>query len=118
MGTSTHQKILILLQQLADELAFLSLWQTDKPSEQALTSSQPFCCDTLRFEQWLQFIFIERISIMISLKSPLPTRISLCPMAEESFKHLGKKASILINIIADIDQRLSGKRAQTLFVNS
>lgn len=109
-------KIADLLNQLEDQLKANNLWQKDRPTQQALSSQQPFCVDTLRFEQWLQFIFIERLEAMLAKEMPLPTNISLCPMAEEAFKSIGKDASGLINTIADIDELLSGKRVQTLYV--
>lgn len=108
----------ILSQQLLNlthQLKKLDLWQCDKPSQAALASQQPFCLDTLRFEQWLQFIFIERMQIMIGANHPLPENIALCPMAEEAFKALGSDAADMINVIADIDELLSGQRQQTLY---
>ncbi|MBO9491934.1 YqcC family protein [Endozoicomonas sp. G2_1] len=111
-------KVEILSQQLLNlthQLKKLDLWQLDKPSQAALASQQPFCLDTLRFEQWLQFIFIERMQIMIGANHPLPENIALCPMAEEAFKALGSDAADMINVIADIDELLSGQRQQTLY---
>lgn len=111
------QNIQQLLSSLKQELQTLQLWQISRPSIKALSSTQPFGIDTLSFEQWLQFIFIERMETMVKAGQPLPTAISICPIAEEKFKHLGDSASKLINLIADIDQLLSGKREQTLYVN-
>ena len=105
-----------LLSELEMELKVLKLWASERPTLNALTSQQPFCCDTLRFEQWLQFIFIPKISEMIAVNASLPSTISLCPMAEESYKTLGTQAAKLINVIGDIDEVLSGRRYQTLFV--
>lgn len=110
------QQLKDLLAALQSELEALALWQAELPSAAQLASTQPFCVDTLRFEQWLQFIFIPRISAMMDALQPLPSQISLCPMAEESFKNHGEKAAKLINTIADIDELLSGQRHQTLFV--
>mgnify|MGYP000318113541 FL=1 len=53
---------------------------------------------------------------MIAVNASLPSTISLCPMAEESYKTLGTQAAKLINVIGDIDEVLSGRRYQTLFV--
>lgn len=105
-----------LLLALEIEMQAASLWQADLPSTQALNSTQPFSCDTLTFTQWLQFIFIAKMTKLNSGKAPLPTSVSICPMAEESFKHLGAPAAKLVNVIADIDELLSGKREQTLYV--
>jgi uncharacterized protein YqcC (DUF446 family) len=103
-----HQKTHLLLLELANALNVLNLWQAESPSQDKLSSTAPFCCDTLSFEQWLQFVFIERIGVMIENKLELPSKIHLSPMAEEAFKHLGSKASPLLSIINDIDMLLQG----------
>lgn len=105
-----------LLNQLKHQMQQLELWQTQYPSEQALASTQPFCVDTLSFAQWLQFVFITKIEQIIHNKGNLPSQVCVCPMAEESFKLLGEQAGSLINIIADIDELLSGQREQTKYV--
>ncbi|MCG7545161.1 YqcC family protein [Pseudoalteromonas sp. MM17-2] len=71
-----------LLTQLQGELANAGLWQDKPVAEHLLQSSQPFCVDTLRFEQWLQFVFIPKMRALIHAKHPLPSAIALTPMAE------------------------------------
>ena len=48
----------------------------------------------------------------------LPTNMAVCAMAEEAFKGKGRAMSKLVNIIGDLDELLSGKRVQTLFVKT
>ncbi len=96
-----------LLEELSKELQRLNLWQEQQPSLLELSSSAPFCCDTLTFEQWLQFIFIEKILQMINQGQRLPTKIALSPIAEESFKHLSAQADSLLVIIKKIDETLT-----------
>lgn len=103
-----HQGALVLLNAIERELKQLSLWQSEYPSAEALSSQQPFCCDTLSFEQWLQFIMLPRMKALIDGKHPLPSNIAVAPMAEETLKHLGFKANPLIKCIADFDKLLSG----------
>jgi uncharacterized protein YqcC (DUF446 family) len=74
-----------------------------------MASTAPFHYDTLTFEQWLQFVFIERISLMIENKQPLPSEISLLPMATESFSGLGNQANKLLGVIGQFDDLLSGR---------
>jgi uncharacterized protein YqcC (DUF446 family) len=102
-----HQSAVILLKAIETELKQLSLWQLSYPSAAALSSQQPFCCDTLSFEQWLQFIMLPRMQALIDGNHPLPTKIAIAPMAQESFKGLGLKANPLINTISDFDSLLS-----------
>jgi dTDP-4-dehydrorhamnose 3,5-epimerase len=107
----------VLLTKLEQELKAVGLWSTEQPSSQALASTQPFCCDTLSFEQWLQFIFIPRISQMLAARQQLPSAIAITPMGEEAFKSLGDKAANLINTLGAVDQLLSGQRLQTQFTH-
>ncbi len=104
-----NKDITNLLDKLTLELKSLKLWQDQAPSVEALSSKSPFCCDTLLFEQWLQFVFIEKISQMNNQGLTLPNKISLTPMAEESFKHLSVQAKPLLLIINSIDKIMTGQ---------
>ncbi len=107
MSTLMSKQTLLLLEKLKLALVELSLWQNQLPSEQALQSSEPFCIDTLSFEQWLQFVFIERLTQLIINQQALPNKLSVAPMAEHAFADLGESGKPLIKIIADIDALLS-----------
>lgn len=97
-----------LLVNLEQQLRDLGFWQATYPSEDALNSTAPFCCDTLAFEQWLQFIFIPRMQALIDNRAALPSNIAICPMGEEAFKPHGQQAAPLIDVLAQIDFALSG----------
>ncbi|WP_018693336.1 YqcC family protein [Algicola sagamiensis] len=102
------RELLIALEHAMKEA---NLWQTEQPPLEALNSQQPFCCDTLDFEQWLEFIFIPRMHALLDGHLPLPENIAVCPMAEEALK--GPSAIKVIDILADIDELLSGKRTRS-----
>ena len=104
------ERIRALLEELAFELKTLNLWQIQQPSAVELSSSAPFCCDTLAFEQWLQFVFIPKLSMMINQQQSLPAKISLTPMAEEAFKHLSVNAKPLLDVIQKIDKTLTEQK--------
>lgn len=93
-----------LLTQLEAELKVIGLWSLERPSDQALASTEPFCIDTLAFEQWLQFIFIERMRMMISQEQPLPAALSLTPLAEEVYKQVSFNKQNLFKVLEAIDQ--------------
>jgi len=82
------------------------LWSEEVPSEQALNSSEPFCVDTLGFEQWLQFIMVVRFKEMIQKSIPLPTHCDMSSMAQEAFK-VPAQPKVAAAIKA-IDKLLSG----------
>jgi len=109
MTPSKEQETLTLLAQLKQELNALTLWQRCRPNTEQMVSTAPFHYDSLTFEQWLQFVFIERINLLIEKSQPLPSEISLLPMAEESFKNLGNKANTLLKVIGQLDCLLSGR---------
>lgn len=103
-----------LLQLIEQELKQAGLWSRQAPSAQALASTAPFCCDSMPFEHWLQFVFLARMHALLDGGLPLPAQICLCPMAEEAWKNHGSQVHTLINRIADLDELLSGRRVQTI----
>lgn len=99
-----------LLQALADiehELKILDEWDSTPPSAEALASTQPFCIDTLRLPQWLQFIFLPRLHMMIIHEQPLPKKCGIAPIAEEYFRHTSQNGQALINLLTHIDELLN-----------
>ncbi|GAA5316084.1 MAG: YqcC family protein [Candidatus Pelagadaptatus aseana] len=95
------------LAKLEQELRQLQLWQQQRPSDTALASTQPFCVDTLTLPQWLQFIFLERMQMLVKNQQPLPNQCGIAPIAEEYLKGAGINGAALIKTLEDIDQILS-----------
>jgi len=104
---SRQQAIIPLLQNLESTLRTLDMWSDVAPTPEALASTQPFAIDTLAFEQWLQYIFIPKINLMLENNLPLPDKIALAPMAEQVYLSETKDCSALIEILAVIDQTLT-----------
>ncbi len=96
-----------LLTALETELKHLGLWSALPPDAQALASRLPFCIDTLRFEQWLQYIFIPKMQLLLDTAAPLPTKIALLPLAEQVFNDTDTRFSRLLSIISALDSRLT-----------
>lgn len=86
----------------------LELWEIERPHEDAFKSSQPFCLDTLNFTQWIQFVFLERMKLIIENDHPLPTVSGIAPMAEEHFRGRPESGQRLIQELEVVDQLLSG----------
>ncbi|ATC95220.1 YqcC family protein [Pseudoalteromonas tunicata] len=99
-----EQTVMHLLDNLEHNLKKHQLWQQELPSLDALNSSAPFCCDTLAFEQWLQFIFIPKMRQLIALNIPLPASMTLLPMAEQSWQAKLSQYQDLLEIISGFDQ--------------
>ena len=106
---SLHAQVEGLLLDIEAQLRAQQLWQADSPSAEALASVQPFCVDTLSFEQWLQFIFVPRMRLLISQQIALPGNCQIAPMAEEAFRGMAQDISVLIEQLAKLDQLLSGQ---------
>jgi uncharacterized protein YqcC (DUF446 family) len=98
-----------LLGELSAELQRLDRWQLDHPGEEALASTLPFCVDTLNFDQWLQFVLIPRMEQLVLQQAPLPSSVSIYPMASESYKEELEEVTDLLRLIARFDLLLSGK---------
>ncbi|NOU50676.1 YqcC family protein [Pseudoalteromonas sp. JBTF-M23] len=94
------------LQALEQALASAKLWQITPIDPQLLQSTQPFCCDTLQFEQWLQFVFIPKMSALIAQDLPLPTNIAIAPMAQMTLSDQANY-DVILSILEQIDNSLS-----------
>ena len=82
-------------------------WQSALPSEEDLASTAPFCIDTLTLSQWLQFVFIPRLSAIVEQVQPLPQSCQITPMVEEYFGGLGINSEALVAHINQLDTLLS-----------
>jgi uncharacterized protein YqcC (DUF446 family) len=98
-----------LLGELTAELQRLERWQAEHPGAEALASELPFCVDTLSFDQWLQFVLIPRMEQLVLLQAPLPTSVSLYPMASEAYKDELAEVAGLLRLIGRFDLLLTGK---------
>jgi uncharacterized protein YqcC (DUF446 family) len=91
-----------LLQQLEHALQYVGCWSTQWPEQEALHSTAPFACDSLRFEQWLQFVFIPKLRQHLNTNKPLPNAMGLHPMGEQCFSEPLSRATVL-PVLAQID---------------
>ncbi len=98
--------VLSILSEIETELRATQLWNEQRPNDEALASSQPFCIDTLSLPQWIQFVLLERLRQMIDVEAPLPVQCGVAPMAEEYFKPTNS-GHRLITLLNKLDQELS-----------
>ena len=103
-----------LLDALARELQTEQLWDAQPPSEQALASTVPFMFDTLRIEQWLQWVFMPRVHALLDAGAPLPGNCSIHPLAEHQWSTRDKQAlpKKALSLLEQIDARMSQLGAQ------
>ena len=106
MGNKYHQIADVLLM-LEVELRRQLLWSKEQPAEHLLSSIQPFCVDTLSFQQWLQFIFLPCMKDIIENGRQLPSCSDIAPMAAESFKLIKQQTDTVVNLLIECDQIIS-----------
>lgn len=86
----------------------LDMWAAERPPQEAFNSTEPFCLDTLAFTQWIQFVFLERMKLIVENGHPLPKVSGIAPMAEEYFRGRPESGQGLIRELETVDQLLSG----------
>lgn len=105
-----YHRLADLLLELEMVLRKTDLWEMDVPSEQDLTSQEPFCIDTMNFLQWLKFILLPTFKSMIESHASLPSQCNISPMAEEylvSGLVKGSESVAIVHVIQSIDTLLS-----------
>ncbi len=89
------------------ELRALGLWSAVPPTPEQLNSQAPFCVDSLDFEQWLQWVFVPRLAVLVNQRAQLPAECNILPMAEEAFAPLGRRRQPLLAAVAEADRLVS-----------
>lgn len=103
------EAVLLLLQDVEREMRGLGLWSDEAPEPERLASKMPFCYDTLPFPEWLQWVFLPKLRVMLELHQALPHKCNIAPLADEWFKAQGiqQDARKLQEVIRDLDRLLS-----------
>jgi len=78
-------------------------WDESSPDSNALASKQPFCMDTLEFEQWLQWIFLPRMKTTLEEIKPLPAKSSIFVYAHECLHKNDPSTGSLLKLIKTFD---------------
>lgn len=92
------------------ELRVLGWWSDSPPGNEALASREPFCVDTLEFEQWLQWIFLPRMKIILEQDLPLPNASGIVEMAEMVYATRQAEVQILQKLLAQFDRLITDVR--------
>ena len=84
------------LLEIENELQQLGLWEKKQPPLPDLQSLMPFCYDTLRFPQWLQWVFLPRCQQMIKTRDGIPADSDIHTIAVYYFTEAGIDAKNLL----------------------
>ncbi|MFO7581632.1 YqcC family protein [Guyparkeria sp.] len=91
------------LDRIAHEMQQAGLWADQRPDDQALASPHPFCFDTLRFEEWLQWKFLPQMRELLERFGAPPANCSMAPLAEHQFAEMDEDTERLLAAIAEFD---------------
>ena len=91
------------LRDIEKELRILNLWDTEQPPLHALQSQMPFCYDTMRLPQWLQWVFLPRCHQMIQTRDGIPEDSDIHTIAEYYFQQAGIDADDLLICVKRFD---------------
>jgi uncharacterized protein YqcC (DUF446 family) len=89
------------------ELRVRDLWASSPPDAAALASQEPFCVDTLSFEQWLQWIFLPRMKIILEQGEALPNTSGILAMAEMVYQGQPQQMAGLLRALETFDVLIS-----------
>ena len=89
------------------ELRLLGWWAPAAPAVERLASAEPFCVDTLAFEEWLQWIFLPRMKDIIERGEGLPSACSIRPMAEMAWAVEGARVAVLLELLEEFDRLIN-----------
>ncbi|HEY0289189.1 MAG TPA: YqcC family protein [Pseudomonas sp.] len=89
------------------ELRVLGLWSEVPPSEEELSSLEPFCVDTLDFDQWLQWIFLPRMKIILEQDLALPSASGILEMAQMVYASRVEQTRTLQALLAHFDRLIT-----------
>ncbi len=109
MNNLTHQLADLLLAMEA-EMRRVRLWEQTAPPAAASTSLVPFCYDTLRFEQWLQWVLLPKMKEVAETDTGWPTRSDIFPVAELTFNEYGVDAGYLLVLLKQFDNFINRSR--------
>lgn len=96
-------RIADVLLEVEANLRISGKWDQQEPDATDLESRVPFCMDTLKFEQWLQWIFLPKMKVAIEQTKPLPTKSSILVYAKECLHKDDPNTSNLLTLLKRFD---------------
>ncbi len=96
-----------LMLQLECELRTHGLWEDALPSTEQMMSTEPFACDVMPLQQWLQWVFLPRMKAIVESEADLPHACNISVYAEDTIAKLDLDVDTVVAVIQDIDNALS-----------
>jgi uncharacterized protein YqcC (DUF446 family) len=95
------------MDEIEQELRHQGQWETVPPPTAAFESRLPFCCDSMRFTQWLQWVFIPRTRALAEAGGPMPEVSGIRPMAEEALRECSWRPITLMVLLDRFDRMIN-----------
>ncbi|WP_337261318.1 MULTISPECIES: YqcC family protein [unclassified Serratia (in: enterobacteria)] len=95
------------LQAIEQAMQDLALWQAAPPEPEAFSSTEPFCVDSMRAEEWLQWVLLPRMMALLDAGAALPTRFMIAPYFEEALKDKQPNCMPLLALLQHLDSLLN-----------
>lgn len=98
-----EDRVRLALSRIETTLRAGVFWQPAPPHADAFTSTEPFCLDTMRPEQWLQWVLLPRMHAMLDGGAPLPQALAVTPYFEEALEGEGEDIVPLLAQLRALD---------------
>ncbi|MBY5926256.1 MULTISPECIES: YqcC family protein [unclassified Halomonas] len=107
---TVHEDLAAALRELQATMKAANMWRMDKPEPAAFNSQQPFCIDTMSLPQWLRFVFIARLEVLVDQQAALPASCDVAPAVDAYLIQEGASAQdrvLLRKVVEDIDRLIT-----------
>lgn len=91
------------ISEIEAEMKRIGYWSLEPLPEGAYEFQQAFAMDTMAFSQWLQFILIPRVRLIIEQKGDFPSDSMVGVQAVREFDG-DSKASSLVTLLSEFDE--------------
>ncbi|MEH0834755.1 YqcC family protein [Pectobacterium cacticida] len=80
-----------------------AFWQVVPPEDAAFNSTEPFSLDTMRPEEWLQWVFLPRMHALLDSELALPVELALLPYFEEALDGAPEETAGILRHLGQLD---------------
>ncbi|UVO09392.1 YqcC family protein [Pectobacterium polonicum] len=79
-------------------------WQVVPPEDEAFNSTEPFSLDTMRPEEWLQWVFLPRMHALLDSDLALPAELALLPYFEDALEGTPEQTAAVFLRLKQLDE--------------
>ena len=107
-STQQRQRAADIVIGIEAEMRRLRMWKDTAPSPRAMRSVEPFCYDTMSFDEWLQWVFLPRMKAILE-NGALPDESNIWPLADEFCRSHGGDTAVLLDLIQQFDDMIEAE---------